>query len=168
MISTLKKTGWLVLATGRKCFSQPGEALLLFRMAWWVAILSGAVKLFSLPRALEIVSGRTSPQPEANNLAVPDQLARSIDLLLSADVLFIKPICWKRAAVLRRYLSKQGFATKIIFGVKPENKGAVSGHAWLELNGQPILEKSPPEYVVTYVFPPEGHSPSQLAFLPTK
>jgi hypothetical protein len=68
---------------------------------------------------------------------------------------------------LRRYLSKQGVATKILFGVKAEDNGKVSGHAWLELNGQPILENSPPEYVVTYVFPPEEHSASQLAFLPT-
>jgi hypothetical protein len=168
MIPTLKKTGRLVRATGRKCFSAPGEALLLLRMAWWVAILSGAVKLCSLPRALELVSGRTSPEHDANASEFPDHLARSIDLLLSADVLFIKPICWKRAAVLRRYLSKQGFATKIMFGVKPENKGKVSGHAWLELNGQPILENSPPEYVVTYVFPPDGRSTSQLAFLPSE
>jgi Transglutaminase-like superfamily len=168
MIPTLKKTGRLVRATGSKCFSAPGEALLLLRMAWWVAILSGAVKLCSLPRALELVSGRTSPQLDANTSEIPVHLARSIDLLLSADVLFIKPICWKRAAVLRRYLSKQGFATKIMFGVKPENEGKVSGHAWLELNGQPILENAPPEYVVTYVFPPDGCSTSQLAFLPSE
>jgi hypothetical protein len=167
MISTLKKTGRLVLATGHKCFSAPSEALLLFRMAWWVAVLSGAVKVFSLPRALELVSGRTSSQHDANNSEIPEQLARSIDSLLSADLLFIKPICWKRAAVLRRYLSKQGFATKIMFGVKPENKGTVSGHAWLELNGQPILENSPPEYVVTYVFPSDDRSANHLAFLPS-
>ena len=168
MNPTLKKTGRLVRATGRKCFSAPGEALLLFRMAWWVAILSGAVKLCSLPRALELVSGRTSPGHDANNSEIPAQLARSIDLLLSADVLFIKPICWKRAAVLRRYLLKQGFTTKIMFGVKPENKGTVSGHAWLELNGKPILEDSPPEYVVTYVFPSDDHSANHLAFLPSE
>lgn len=167
MISKLKQTGRLVVATSRKSFSEPREALLLFRMAGWLAILSVAVKLFSLPRALELVSGGPTKERDAGNSAIAEQLARSIDLLLSADVLFIKPICWKRAAVLRRYLSKQGVATKIIFGVKPENKGTVSGHAWLESNGQPILEKSPPEYVVTYIFPPEGHSPIQLSFLPT-
>lgn len=164
-MSTLKKVSRLVRATGRRCFSQPGEAFLLFRMACWIGVLSAAVKLFSLPRALELVSGTTSTNGESSPES-PDRLARAIDLLLSADVLFLKPICWKRAAVLRRYLLKKGFATKIIFGVKPENKGTVSGHAWLELDGQPILENAPPEYVVTYVFPPEEDSPSQLAFLP--
>jgi len=29
----------------------------------------------------------------------------------------------------------------------------VAGHAWLEREGRPILENTPPEYVVTYSFP---------------
>ena len=78
--------------------------------------------------------------------------ARSI-LLLSADFLMFKPICWKRAAVLHRYLSRNGIPTRIIFGVRNETGGKVDGHAWLEANGQPILESTPPEYVVTYSFP---------------
>lgn len=81
------------------------------------------------------------------------RLARAIDLLLSADVLHLKPICWKRAAVLHRYLLRQGIPTRIIFGVRNEADGKVAGHAWLEAEGQPILEKTPPEYVVTYRFP---------------
>ena len=78
---------------------------------------------------------------------------RAIDLLLSADVLMFKPICWKRAAVLHRYLLQNGVMTKIIFGVRNETGGKVAGHAWLEVNGEPILESAPPEYVVTYRFP---------------
>jgi hypothetical protein len=64
-----------------------------------------------------------------------------------------KPICWKRAAVLHRYLSRNGIPTRIIFGVRNEAGGVFDGHAWLEANGQPILETTPPEYVVTYSFP---------------
>lgn len=82
-----------------------------------------------------------------------EDLARTIDLLLSADFLIFKPICWKRAAVLHRYLSHNGTATRIIFGVRGESDGKVDGHAWLEANGQPILENTPPNYIVTYSFP---------------
>jgi hypothetical protein len=82
-----------------------------------------------------------------------DELASAIDLLLSADVLMFKPICWKRAAVLHRYLLRNGIPTRIIFGVRNGADGHVDGHAWLEANGQPILEKTPPQYVVTYSFP---------------
>lgn len=71
-----------------------------------------------------------------------------------------KPICWKRAAVLHRYLSRNGVDTRIIFGVRNEAGGKVAGHAWLESNGKPILENTPPEYVVTYRFPsPEKSNP---------
>jgi hypothetical protein len=167
MIPKIRKTARLVFMTGRKCVSAPVEASLLFRMAWWVAILSCAAKIYSLPRALELVSGRASHHQDSQNSEIPTHLAKSIDLLLSADVLFIKPICWKRAAVLRRYLSQEGFATKILFGVTTEDKGEVTGHAWLELNGKPILESEPPEYVVTYTFPPEDNLTSQLAILPS-
>ena len=71
-----------------------------------------------------------------------NELARAIDLLLSADFLMFKPICWKRAAVLHRYLSRNGITTRIIFGVRNETGGKVDGHAWLEADGQPILEST--------------------------
>jgi len=131
---------------------QPAEAWLLCRMAWWVAVLSFAARCYSLPRALQIVAGdmtRKKPLRDANQ----EQLARAIDLLLSANVLVFKPDCWKRAAVLRRYLLRNGITTRIVFGVRNDNSGKVDGHAWLEAEGRPILENSPPEYVVTYSFP---------------
>ena len=154
----------------RKVVSRPGEAWLLCRMAWWVTVLSVAARWFSLPRALEIVAGNgtvvagnESAEVSKNDPAVQDpavqRLARAMDLLLSADVLHFKPICWKRAAVLHRYLSQNGISTRIIFGVRNEPGGKVDGHAWLEAAGEPILESTPPEYVVTYRYPSTaGHS----------
>ena len=133
-------------------------------MAWWVAFLSAATKLCSLPRALELVSGGESESGECVDREAPTKLARSIDLLLGADIFFLKPICWKRAAVLRRYLSRNGISTKIIFGVRKESVDEVDGHAWLERDGKPFLEKSPPEYVVTYSFPSNVKRESQFAF----
>lgn len=156
--SNVLKTCHLVGRAMVKFVSRPGEALLLCRMAWWVTVLSVTARWFSLPRALEIVAGsesrvRSSNGPACQDPAVQQRLAQAIDLLLSADVLHFKPICWKRAAVLHRYLSHNGLYTRIIFGVKNEAGGKVAGHAWLEAAGEPILEKTPPEYVVTYCFP---------------
>ena len=123
MAAQLTKIGGLVFRGGRKFASQPREALLLCRMAWWVVVLSISARMFSLPRALEIVAG---PQDRATvDPATQERLARSIDLLLSADVWMFKPICWKRAAVLHRYLSQ----TRIIFGVRNDSTGNVTGHA---------------------------------------
>src|SRR5215211_2826206 len=143
MPDRLMKSSGLVFRAGRKFLAQPSEALLLCRLAWWVVVLSIAARLFSLPRALEIVAGRRHRSAPATDAATQQRLARSIDLLLSADVWIFKPICWKRAGVLHRYLSQ----TRIIFGVRNDSSGKVTGHAWLEAAGQPILETTPPEYV---------------------
>ncbi|HSL53587.1 MAG TPA: lasso peptide biosynthesis B2 protein [Pyrinomonadaceae bacterium] len=150
-MSKITKTTRLFSRATRKFVTRPDEAWLLLRMAWWVAVLSVTARCYSLPRALEIVAGnndRRSPERTSR-----EDLARTIDLLLSADFLIFKPICWKRAAVLHRYLSRSGTPTRIIFGVRNETEGNVDGHAWLEADGKPILEKDPPNYVVTYSFP---------------
>jgi hypothetical protein len=161
MIQTFKKCFHLSQAVAHKCVSRPGEALLLLRMAWWVSVLSAAAKFCPLPRALALVSGREAHQPQIQDAELPKRLAGSIDLLLSADLFVFKPICWKRAAVLRRYLSRHGVATKILFGVRNDELGSVSGHAWLESNGLPILENASPEYVVTYTFPSDQPEQAQ-------
>ena len=142
----IDKVTKLLMRLARKTVTSPREAWLLLRMAWWVMVLSAAARVYSLPRALEIVAGRG----KATRVdATEDELARAIDLLLATDVLMFKPICWKRAAVLHRYMKH----TRIIFGVRNENDGKFAGHAWLEREGHPILETTPPEYVVTYSFP---------------
>jgi transglutaminase superfamily protein len=151
MIERFRKTRRLLSGVTRKTVSSPREAWLLMRMAWWVAVLSAAARLYSLPRALEIVAGNKKESARAK--ANEDDLARAIDLLLAADFFIFTPVCWKRAAVLHRYLSRSGISTRIIFGVRNESGGKVAGHAWLEREGHPILENTPPEYVVTYSFP---------------
>src|SRR5688500_20369302 len=77
-------------------------------MAWWVLVLSIAARRYSLPRALEIVAGRQSDRPVLTDPNAWERFGRAIDLLLSTDVWVFKPICWKRAAVLHRYLARSG------------------------------------------------------------
>ena len=153
LTTTMRKTTQFVFRAGRKLVSEPREALFLCRMAWWVSVLSVAARCFSLPRALAIVAGGELNTTPSDDAETQKRLARSIDLVLSANVLHLKPICWKRAAVLHRYLLREGIQTRIVFGVRNEVDGKVDGHAWLEAAGEPILEKTPPEYVVTYRFP---------------
>ena len=148
----MRKIARLISGITRKIVRQPAEAWLLCRMAWWVAVLSVVARVYSLPRALQIVAGNDKSNAPLRNTN-QEELARAIDLLLSADVFVFKPICWKRAAVLRRYLLRSGIPARIVFGVRNDNSGRVDGHAWLEAEGRPILENSPPEYVVTYSFP---------------
>ena len=92
-----------------------------------------------------------------------NRLARTMDLLLRTDMFVFKPICWKRAAVLHRYLTLSGINSRIVFGVRRGAQGEVDGHAWLESNGAPILETTAPNYKVTYAFPSDEPFEADLA-----
>lgn len=140
----------------------PARACLLARMATWVVVLSALVKVCSLPRALHLVSTDTRLKRNGNAPEV-DELSTAIDAVLSTNILVFKPSCWKRAAVLHRYLALQGTATTIVFGLRKESEGELKGHAWLESEGQPILESSPPSYRVTYTYPSADRFDVELA-----
>ena len=137
----------------RLAFVEPSSALLALRMAFWIATLSAIVKLLPLPRALGIVSPRVRRARAVNPSDAQERLARVLDSLLAADFLFFTPTCWKRAPVLQRFLALEGIETSVVFGVRRAGEDALSGHAWLESEGRTILEKTEPDYVVTYRFP---------------
>lgn len=127
-------------------------------------MLSFAVKVLSLPRALRIVSPSPARRPLSCNEEQQD-LVSAIDALLGLKLLFFRPVCWKRAAILHRYLGLSGLATTINFGLRKGSSGELAGHAWLEAGGQPIFEAETPDYVVTYVFPSSASFTMELTSL---
>ena len=145
----------------RLAWRNPARAWLMVRMAVWVVLLSGVVKVATLPTALRLLSPRMKSKQDAR----ADDLATAIDAVLSVNFLGLKPNCWKRAAVLHRYLSLRGVPTTIVFGVKKEVSGALKGHAWLQSEGEPVLESSPPSYHVTYLFPSSESFEGDLALM---
>lgn len=155
----------LIARGTRKIINKPGESFLILRMALWVSLLSVLVKFRPLPRALELVAAK--PKPAANQGETSEEtmnrLASAIDLLLRTDRFVFKPVCWKRAAVLHRYLTLSGINSKIVFGVRRGAQGQVDGHAWLESNGAPILETKALNYKVTYAFPSDDPFEADLA-----
>src|SRR5215510_4245610 len=104
MSDRFRKIRRLLSGFTRKFINSPREAWLLIRMAWWVTVLSIAARVYSLPRSLQIVAGNKKQPARAN--ANANELARAIDQLLATDFLIFKPVCWTRAAVLHRYLSR--------------------------------------------------------------
>ncbi|MCM3871805.1 MAG: lasso peptide biosynthesis B2 protein [Pyrinomonadaceae bacterium] len=153
MVQTADRLVRLVIRGGLKLVRDPSESTLILRMAAWVSILSLLVKLQPLPRALQMVSLSAPIDSRDPSIETERKLVRAIDLLLGADLLVFKPICWKRAAILHRYLALHGTATRIVFGMRKRADGTVDGHAWLEFAGKPILETKVPNYKVTYAFP---------------
>jgi len=138
---------------------RPARVWLLVRMATWVVILSGLVKILTLPRALRFVSTdvRTKSGIKSNDLS------SAIDALLGLNMLMFRPNCWKRATVLHRFLALNGVATTIVFGVRKEPDGELKGHAWLQADDRPFLESEQPLYNITYSFPSRQSFDIQLA-----
>jgi len=140
----------MVLRALRLFWLRPQRAWLMTRMAVWVLVLSAVVRIWSLPRALSLIS----IQGKSTGPIIDErELATAIDAILGLNVWVFKPICWKRAAVLHRYIGLRGLESTIVFGVRKEAAGELEGHAWLEHQGQPIFEPSSPAYTVTYTFP---------------
>ncbi|HEY0171387.1 MAG TPA: lasso peptide biosynthesis B2 protein [Pyrinomonadaceae bacterium] len=141
----------------RLVLSEPGAALLAARMGAWVVAVSLVMRVLPLPRAMRLVSPRRRRARGPSDASEAQaRLARLLDSVLAADFWVFTPTCWKRAPVLHRYLALEGIETRVLFGVRRGGGGgdALSGHAWLEAEGRPLLEKTPPDYKVTYSFPP--------------
>jgi hypothetical protein len=149
----VRKLASRLFLVGRFMSRNPREAFLLFRMAGWVVLLSVLIRAQPLPRVLSLMTPRTRGNSRLKESPSSERIAQLLDMLLSIDAFVFRPICWKRAAVLHRYLALHGMPTSIVFGVRKQNEGLLEGHAWLEAGQGPILEKSPPEYLVTYSFP---------------
>lgn len=143
-----------LLLAARFILRNPREALLMLRMAWWVFLLSALIRVQPLPRVLNLMTPRKPIRSTtADQFPSSERMAQMMDLLLRIDAFVFRPICWKRAAVLHRYLALKGIPTRIVFGVRKEDQGILEGHAWLEVNDRPVFEPSSPEYTVTYAFP---------------
>jgi hypothetical protein len=137
----------------RLTLGEPGSALLAVRMGAWVVALSLLIKVMPLPRVLRLVAPGLRRRGPEDAALVEAKLARLLDSLLAADFWVFTPTCWKRAPVLHRYLALSGIETRILFGVRREGEATLNGHAWLEAGGEPLLEKTPPDYKITYSFP---------------
>jgi hypothetical protein len=55
--------------------------------------------------------------------------------------------------VLHRFLALNGIANHINFGVQKGSVAKVSGHAWLEHEGRPLLENDAASNTVTFTLP---------------
>lgn len=130
----------------------PRGSFVLLRMAFWIATLSLLVRVLSLPAAFRILTPRTKRKRPDDPQATQDRLAALIDRLLALDVFVFTPTCWKRAAVLHRYLVLNGIPNRVIFGVRNDQEKVLEGHAWIEANNEPILEKIVPHYTKIYAF----------------
>ena len=139
-----------VRGASRLAVSDPRALLFTLRLAVWVLLISIVARFVSLPAMLRFAESKRR-LPERSRRS-PEELARHIDRIFWGGVI-TDGSCWKRSAVLRRYLMMSSIETEVVFGVRKESGGELAGHAWLERNGQPFLEREPPNYTVTFRYP---------------
>jgi len=135
---------------------EPLSGLLIARMAAWVAATSLLLNLLPFEKAMVLITPlrRRAPVADAAETAETQaRLSRLLDLLLATDFWLYTPTCWKRAPVLYRFLALSGIRTRVVFGVRRQESGALDGHAWLEADGAPLLERTAPDYTVTFSYP---------------
>jgi len=126
------------------------------RMAVWVLLISILARLTSLPRAQRLACFGASPRSGRRASFTPAELGEAIDSVLGIDLFVFRRSCWKRAMVLQRFLLLNGIDSRVHFGVRATTDGTVDGHAWLEHQGQRLLERDAGAYVVTFTLPAEG------------
>jgi transglutaminase superfamily protein len=147
----LRRLGRSVAAAVRLSIRDPRSLFLSVRMIAWILLISVVAPLVSLPTMLRLAETRRRWAPWA--LLPAEEIARRIDRAFHA-ALVKDGFCWKRAAVLRRYLLLNGIETDVVFGVRRQSGDRLDGHAWLERDGLPFLEREAPrQYVVTFRHP---------------
>jgi energy-converting hydrogenase Eha subunit A len=151
MRERLRRLARSLAAAVRLGLRDPRSLLLSVRMAVWIVLISIVARLISLPAMFRLAETRRRWAPAA--VLPPEEIAERIDRVFRA-ALVTDGACWKRAAVLRRYLLLNGIETEVVFGVRKESGGELAGHAWLEREGTPFLERELPQYVVTFRHPP--------------
>ena len=152
-MATIGKVFLVLRLATRKIFLEPREFILRARMALWILLISLLARLTSLPRAQRIASFKVRSSPVKGRTETPAELGRAIDSVLALDLLVFRPSCWKRAMVLQRFLGLNGIESQVKFGLQMDKDGTVSGHAWLEHQGRPLLEHETGSYVVTFSLP---------------
>ena len=134
------------------------EVPLTIRMACLGLVTPFLLRALPLPRLMAALdsSGSCDPRPDellARHLRIASGLFRNGRRRLGSN-------CLRRSVVLFHTLRRDGFPARVVFGITRGGDGSLDGHAWVELDGTPILEQKDPreEYRRAFVYPPDGRA----------
>ncbi len=110
--------------------------------------------LWALPldRALQALT------PTAASLtAEPETLAaiESVTDLVTRHFRPTRTACLKRALMRYSLMRRRGYPSCFVIGVRPGGSDGFEAHAWVTLNGAPVMEREPVDYHSTFVWPLE-------------
>jgi len=158
-MATSTKKSWIsehVTSVAKHTMSEPAIIILAWRMAFWVVVVSLTVKFSSFPKLFKTLTPSERPRTLSGEKETQELLVRALDRVLRVDFLTFTTICWKRSAVLYRFLRLAGQPARLLVGVRKTSDGKLDGHAWVEIDGVPIAEKTMPQYSISLSYPPQA------------
>ena len=131
------------------------DARLLARAIAWrlvLPVLKYAVPLRTLARwmAADPASGYSAEEREARLRSVRRMLTQGGRLVISGN-------CLERSLVLYRFLGEVGASPTLVMGVN-RDQAKVGGHAWVELDGEPLAEEKVSQFVPVLSFGSESRT----------
>lgn len=133
----------------------PSDGALLCAVSLFVLLTPLLLRL-NLKRLLPLIDVRTSRPARAHTYAL--RLEQLVDGALAGLRPLFGSYCLSRGLTLFFFLRRAGFAPTLHFGMGKVD-GNFSGHCWLELEGKPFLEKTPPTlFRSVYTYVPANHA----------
>jgi hypothetical protein len=130
-----------------------GDPLLILRLLVWTLLVPVLKRFVPLPNVARLmwVDRRTgTPDRERQK-----RIVRGARLLLRARPLSRDENCLDRSLVLYRFLSIERLDPRLVLGVQRGRDG-VKGHAWVTVDGMPVVEPSVEEFVPIAIIGPAG------------
>lgn len=119
------------------------EAVALLYRARWL------LRTRALDEAVRAMVPNLSPR------RAPDHVTRDVETATTLALTRFRPTrttCMVRALVRCAMLRKRGFPAAWVMGVRPGTDD-LEGHAWIEVDGVPIMEDEPPRFTPTFRYP---------------
>jgi len=136
----------------RRLPARPGERALAVRVAATVVAVKLGLRWMALPRLMRWLTPRRS-------LGVVDPALLEPEIRYTNATLARLPgggrwACLPRSLALFRLARRRGVAARLHCGVR-RNGGGLIGHAWLTVDGAPLLpSEETSEWIETYTYPP--------------
>jgi hypothetical protein len=111
------------------------------------AVVRGELRRRDLPHVVEAIR---TPRRARRGLPLPDG-RREGRRLGAAVVRTLEPLpvdsrCLMRSLVLMRILARRGVSGSLVIAVRPEELLALAAHAWVEVDGLPMLAPAGPDH----------------------
>jgi hypothetical protein len=116
-----------------------------------VAVAAPLLARLDLPRLQRCLepSRRSARSPSVDPGQVVEVLGRRVDQVIRWGKPLVRPGCLTRGITGYYSLRRVGLDVTLCFGIGSVRSSGVTGHCWLVLNGEPVLEAVDPRPVFT-------------------